>query len=155
MMSMMDRKWHLGVVSLTKNMRQIDANLAFLVVKSNLMRTHSILHCFVDMVCQIIIFSHVFLTMAVPNRVFYVVFFSFDAKGVLEPFFCDFFVFSACVGALWPLLALFGALCGPELVFLRTKLKSQIPFLDPCVGPSRGVNLVFLRMKLMPLSLQT
>ena len=34
MMSMMERKWHLGVVSLTKNMRQIDANLVFLRVKS-------------------------------------------------------------------------------------------------------------------------
>ena len=33
-MNMMERKWHLGVVSLTKNIRQIDANLLFLRVKS-------------------------------------------------------------------------------------------------------------------------
>ena len=83
-------------------------------------------------------FSQVCLTKVVPNHVFYVVFFKFDAEGVFEPLLCAFFLFVSLCWCFVASLGTLGALCGQNLVFLRSSMDFQGPPMEPCAGPCRG-----------------
>ncbi len=98
------------------------------------MRVRSVLRGFVDMACQNIVLSHVFKTKVVPNHVFYLVFFKFDAKGAFEPPFCSFFVL---VSLCWCFVAFLGTPWGP--VWPKPHVftdKNGLP--GPALGALRG-----------------